>query len=824
MKLRKWIVALGMMSAVWGGCGADDTGVGGTTMNEATGLGVGRECAADRECRAGLACAEGACALAGTTALGSACAASGECVEGLYCDALTGLCASAGAQAAGTSCSAEADCAAGLRCVAQGLSGVCAASGAGDVGAECATGAECLAGLGCSPTGRCAAGAAALPVPFAGQKCERSAMESGPARVYFEVPEDPAAVDEFYRLPYPNDIRTKDGRPDLRGHATPGVGVVGFDVVKTYIDAISAGQVGFGLNHATFLRTSASPDFDTINANGDAPTLYMMNISPDSPGYNTKPVVSWQAVGGSGSDARYICRNWLAVRPVWGRPLAPATTYAAVMTTGVKAGAEGKALAQDEDFKAMLATSAPAAAHMKRAWDAYAPLRAWIADKGIDASTLAGAAVFTTGDPWALLRQLPQVVGASAPVASELVRCEAGAASPCDDGLTGEAHTRGCVGAAQAGFDEVQGQVALPIVQEGAAPYLNEGGAVKVVGDKPAVVRTEQVCMAMTVPKQAAPAEGWPVLIYAHGTGGDYRSQVDDVAALVSELTAADGGKTGMITIGWDQVQHASRRGDSQLDPEPLVFNYGNPAAARGNFIQGAADIHAIVAYVAALEIPADQSPTGAAIKADPSKIWLMGHSQGGTTAPLAAPFNDKIKGVILSGAGGGLTLALLDKSSPVSAKQGLQLALQDPGVGEAHPVLSLIQGYFEAVDPVNYGQYLGSAQIEGVTSPAHVLHIFGTGDSYTPPSGMKALARAMRMAYLNPILDMIEGGGVLLLDGMIKNNASAGGKRYTVAGRQYAPQGYDGHFVAFRDAKAREDIARFLVTGLLADAPVLGK
>ena len=67
-------------------------------------------------------------------------------------------------------------------------------------------------------------------------------------------------------------------------------------------------------------------------------------------------------------------------------------------------------------------------------------------------------------------------------------------------------------------------------------------------------------------------------------------------------------------------------------------------------------------------------------------------------------------------------------------------------------------------------------------------------------------------------------GGGVLLLDGMIKNNASAGGKRYTVAGRQYAPQGYDGHFVAFRDAKAREDIARFLVTGLLADAPVLGK
>jgi dienelactone hydrolase/acid stress-induced BolA-like protein IbaG/YrbA len=637
--------------------------------------------------------------------------------------------------------------------------------------------------------------------------------------VYFEVPEDPAAVTEFYRLPYPNDIRLRDGKPDLRGHVTPGPGALGFDIVKTYIDAVQAGQTGFGLNHATYLRTSATLDFDTLNANGEDATLYMVNLTPGSPDYNKRPVISWQAVGGTGSNGRYICQNWVAVRPVWGRPLLPQTTYAVVMTSGIKTE-DGAAVGQDEHFKLMIAASAPTAPHLKRAWDAYAPLRAWMADKQIAADSIAGAAVFTTGDPWAALRTLPQIVAAAPPAASELVRCDADVTSPCDDGLEGEAHTRGCFGA-QAGFDEVQGKLELPIVQRGQAPYLTEGGD---VAQPPRVERREQVCMAMTVPKGEAPGAGWPVLVYAHGTGGNYRSHVGDVAGQVSAMMGADGASVGMITIGWDQVQHATRRGDSVLSPEPLVFNYGNPAGARGNFIQGAADLHAVVEYVAGLEIPAERSPTGRAIKADPSKIWIMGHSQGGTTAPLAAPFNAKVKGVVLSGAGGGLTLALLNKTSPVSSKQGLQIALQDPDVGEWHPVLSLIQGYFEAVDPINYAYHLGSTRIDGQTYPGHVFHIYGVGDTYTPPVGMKALARAMRAAYLNPILEMFDGGGVALVDGKIKLNASAGGTRYTVAGRQYAAQGYDGHFVTFRNAQAKADLVRFLVTGLLGDGPQLGE
>jgi dienelactone hydrolase len=820
MRRSIWLF-LGALGLLWSGC-SDDTGTyTPLTGGKITGQGVGEECADNKLCRAGLVCTDDICELSGAGVAGDACAASGECADGLYCSVPDGKCAEAGSVAAGGACSAEADCAYGLSCGARGFGGVCGASGAGDLGAACMTAADCLGGLGCGPQGKCASGPAALPTPFAGVDCEASRMDSGPARVYFEVPEDPAAVTEFYRLPYPNDIRLREGRPDLRGHATPGPGVVGFDVVKTYIDAIQAGQTGFGLNHATFLRASADLDFGTLNANGDTPTLYMMDITPTSPGYNTRPVLSWQAISGSGSNGRYICQNWVAVRPVWGRPLAPRTTYAVVLTTAVKAGDMN--LTQDEDFKAMVAGSAPSAPHLKRAWDAYAPLRAWMADKQVDPASIAGAAVFTTGDPWALLRELPGVVGAQAPAASELVRCDADVASPCDDGLAGEAKRRGCFAAAQ-GFDEVQGKLALPIVQDGEAPYLEAGGDVKVVGGKPAIARTEQVCAAMTVPKEEPPAEGWPVLIYAHGTGGSYRSHVDDVAALVSKLDGAAGATTGMITIGWDQVQHATRRGDSTLEPEPLVFNYANPAAARGNFIQGAADIHAVVAYAASLEIPAARSPTGRAIKADPSKIWLMGHSQGGTTAPLAAPFNPQIKGVVLSGAGGGLTLALLGKTAPVASKQGLQLALQDPDVGEGHPVLSLIQGYFEAVDPVNYGQFMGAAQIEGVTTPKHVLHIYGVGDTYTPPSGMKALARAMRAAYLNPILDMFEGGGVALVDNTVKSNTSVGGARYTVAGKQYAPQGYDGHFVIFRDAAARADLVRFLTTALLDDAPTLGQ
>jgi hypothetical protein len=80
------------------------------------------------------------------------------------------------------------------------------------------------------------------------------------------------------------------------------------------------------------------------------------------------------------------------------------------------------------------------------------------------------AAVFTTEaveQPLAAI--LAAITAAPAPALSPLVHCgDPGAVSPCDDGLTGANHVRGCLpgqpGAAN--FDEYQGTVSLLTLPE----------------------------------------------------------------------------------------------------------------------------------------------------------------------------------------------------------------------------------------------------------------------------------------------------------------------------------------------------------------------
>ena len=791
--------------------------------------GRGEACEQDRQCVAGLVCQEdGTCEYRqGVVEQGQECAVTMECADGLYCEAASASCQEAGASVEGGGCSSTADCDKGLVCQPRGLSTACVASGEGNPGDTCSTSADCLAGLGCgasTTTGEqvCLQGpAGAIPLPFDGLDCSASDGDDGPLRFYFEISDRP----EFFRLPFPNDILLEGGRPNLEGFPTPGPGVVGFDIVATYLEAIERDQDRWGTNHAVMLRSSGSLDFDTITANDDSDTevdertLFLVDIDPESETYNERWPVFWEARGGGGSKRRYICQNWLAVRPFWARPLRPNTTYAMIVTNEVM-GPDGAAMEQDEDFGIVLSPVKPGNAAQGAAWEAYAPLRTWLGETPeYNPENLLTAAVFTTGDPLATTTKLRDVVRGQEITASDLTLCDEGVQSPCEDGLEEDAHVRGCF-AKSSEFAEIQGKISLPILQEGSAPYLEEGGN---IGDNPSVQRKEDACMAMTVPENVEmPEAGWPVLIYAHGTAGSYRNGVTQMSSLISNFEGSDGAR-GMLMISWDQVQHFNRRGDSELDPEPLVFNYGNPQAARGNFMQGSADLYAIVKYVESLEIPADQSPTGKAIKADPSQVYFLGHSQGGTTGPLALPFEPGIRGAILSGAGASLTLGLLGKTSPVDSPSALKLALQDPDLIENHPVLNLIQGYYEPVDPINYAPYLAKYQRQGITAGMHIFHIFGVGDTYSPPAGLKVMARALYSTYLGTIFDDIGGGVLLKASGEADGNRRVGEENFTIVGKQYDPKdAYDGHFVLFRNDSAQDDVIEFLRTGIENERPSL--
>ncbi len=815
----------------------------------------GTPCTATASCDRGLVCSgKGTCQLVGTKGTGSegdGCAYDTDCVFELVC-ASSGRCAKAGTGSAGAACVGNEGCAKGLLCSATGTCAKAGDPGAKPPGADCSAPTDCALGLVCLE-GKCA------PLAFwPGVTCQE---DKGALRAYFEIPRTKKPLGDFYRLPFPNDIRLKNGKVDVSDHPNPSTALPKEygDVVGGYLKAIGEDVAGFGLNTTAFFRVSKDFDLNTIK-------LDFVNIDKASPGYGQGVGWSMYATTGGG---KYICPNFISIRSPVGRPLAAKTTYAVLLRGGIK-DASGALAAQDADFKLVIGESEPADAEEKAAWTAYAPLRAYLKDKTIPTADVLSAAVFTTMDPRARMAAFREVVRAeAAPATAGLTLCDGAAKSPCDDGKD---PTWKCGTTPNAAFHELQGSYETPVFQKGTAPYktLADGGAIEYAAGKPVVVRKDKVCYALSVPKGATmPADGWPVVIFAHGTGGSYRSFVENgTAAALADLKDATGAALGRFAvIGIDGSMHGPRRGSNDK-PDDLFFNLKNPKAARDNTYQGAADKFQLVRLIEALVLDAASSPTKEALKLDLKQLYFFGHSQGTIEGIPFLAFEPQVKGTVLSGAGGFLLNSLLGKTKPVNVAAGVQFALADGQLSDMHPLLNLLQLYFEEVDAVNYGAALFASPVTGVPGK-HTLLGYGVADSYTPPGTIRALAWSSGIPQVGPAAarcgDGVCGGsescktcpqdckkcpeGAVcgdgtcskeerceicpedckpcpppfpLLDPPVKENWNVpGGSKVTAGMVQHSSDGsYDDHFILFQHPAGKVQCQQFLGTALKDGVP----
>src|SRR5262249_54772951 len=144
-----------------------------------------------------------------------------------------------------------------------------------------------------------------------------------------------------------------------------------------------------------------------------------------------------------------------------------------------------------------------------------------------------------------------------------------------------------------ADFDEYLGSYGpSPNFQQGTVPFARdgEGGGFLFADGLPVVASTFDLRFSLSVPKAGAcppPAGGYPIVLYAHGTGGDYRSYVEDGTAQALAQRC-------LATMGIDQLFHGTRPGAPQVDDpnlkQFLFFNFANVEAARTNPRQAAAD------------------------------------------------------------------------------------------------------------------------------------------------------------------------------------------------------------------------------------------
>lgn len=749
----------------------------------------GEPCADDIECGPGLVCAyTETCEFLGepgTSAAGDECITDGDCRVGLGCNG-DGRCGTAGASGVGGPCRSTAGCLGGLVCAADGL---CAGEGEpGTLGenAACEADAECRFGLVCGPDGACDSAPR-----WAGVDCEGS-IEPGPARVLFEVPRGDALAD-YYRLPSPNDARARAGGVDRAGfpgvdrRPNPG------DLLGQYLAATAAEGTGFGPASAVVFRFSAPVDYGTLDFGGDAPNFLFVDVTPGGDTRGRSPRSRFYATGGR---SRFICPNWLGIRPSEGTPLTGGHTYAVLFRRGLT-DTNGVALQADDDLEALLAATPPAHPALAAAWNRYAPLRSWLADEEIPAEDIIGAAVFTTNDARARVASVRDaVLSAPAPEVEAAEACEAGA-SPCGG--------RSC-GPMSGAYHEVHARVALTSFLRGVPPYGEWGGDAVYVDGRPQPQRRETVCAVVTVPRGEAPQEGWPVALFAHDLGGHAGTALS--TGLAGRLAEA-----GWATVGYDGLLHGSRVGlDSMPDAEAaaeLLDDPRRPALMRDQMVQGAADLFALTRLVqSGLEVPI----AGGTAPLRTGRLAFVGHGRGGVYGVPFAAYEPTVEAVVYAGVGGDLVDWLAKRTAPRDLATELAIALAENDFNGMHPALHLMQTWLDPRDPVNYGELL-RRPIDGVGGK-HVLFMYGVDDPITPPSSMNHLAVSMRLSRVGP--ERAPLSSISEHDGDdARGNNRIGGADWTQGLKQYDPDGGDGHMVLFDHPQAREDLSTFM-RGLL--------
>lgn len=628
-------------------------------------------------------------------------------------------------------------------------------------------------------------------------------LGSNVARWHLHRPGDTERTDAFL-LPWPNDLaRDARGRVDLDAFPHESV----HTLVRQYLQSFNGRLDGFSLQAATYFRFSGPVAPGSLPQSAAASldaasSVQLVDVDPASPERGQRLPLQWYF---REQETRYWPAFTLAVAPAFGHPLRPRTRYAIVVTTDLR-GPNGARFVRDQDLDLVLSPrgSTDAAASAARAL--YLPAVEAVAAAGVPASRVLSLAVFTTQDPVSELFRAVGWMQRSGPTPALIGKLSAPDAREFFTVLRGHYGPN-------------------PVFQQGESPYnqIGSGDFVLDDGGTPVMQRTESIRFALTLPRGPMPARGYPIAIYAHGTGGDAETFIrDNTAGILASQ--------GVATLGFDQIFHGERAAQGTT-PELAFFNFGNPAAGRTNNRQAALDLVQCGRFVRGLRatIAAEGGPTE--LRFDPANVFFFGHSQGGLNGPLWLAAEDGARAAVLSGAAGNISISLLDKHEPVDIpaliNSLLNLERNTPGVPDElvhlHPIASLLQLIVDPSDPVSYGRFLVREPRAGNT-PKHIFQTQGFVDRYAPPAGIAALALSIGLPLAEPVLH--EEPGWSLLGELSPRLPLRGNLRgATAAWMQFdAPSGVDGHFVIFSVRGAQNRAARFLGSAASAEdgAPTL--
>ncbi len=287
----------------------------------------------------------------------------------------------------------------------------------------------------------------------------------------------------------------------------------------------------------------------------------------------------------------------------------------------------------------------------------------------------------------------------------------------------------------------------------------------------------------LTVPAGPMPEAGFPLMVSAHGTGGDAETFLgeDDFAGWAAS--------EGIAVVSTDQPLHGGRGAaprPGSLEPisisiagvpltlfndegatEAAFYNPLHPAAARDNLRQAAVDGMVLARLFTATDFAAARRADGAPLLAptrsrrpprfDRGRVLAAGHSQGSQSVAVMGAIDPLVRGVILSGCGGDVRIGVLQRDDlPIVSIFSLVLGLAAGELDEMHPLMTLVQTLADPIDPSSYAR-LYWEPLPG-RRPQSVLHYEGMTDTFSPPASAEALALALRATPLSPVVKPLPG------------------------------------------------------------------
>ncbi len=632
---------------------------------------------------------------------------------------------------------------------------------------------------------------------------------AGPVSSIFVVPSELGELDQqtFFDQPWPSDLRREaDGSVRFVGFPNPRER----PILDVYVESMAGVLDGFSPVAAGYLRFTgplerASLPATPRDALEETSSLALLDIDPRSPEHGQRKLVAWEFRGSAGV---YYPANTLAFMPPLGYPLRRSTRYALVVTDAVRAQGGGS-VGRAPDLDAVLSAE-PASGALETARGALSDAVDEVERAGIARDAIVHLAVFTTNDPVAPVEAIRDWVRSSYPAPT------VDAAS-----LTRE-DPRGTVDV----FEGTYGP--SPDFQAGTVPFgaYGDGGALSFGSDGvPIVERELSLRFALAVPNATScpePATGYPIVLYAHGTGGDYLTMFG------SNHEAENLGARCIATMSINQIFHGDRLPPNSGTPDILFFNVLNPVAGRANAAQSAVDLvqQARLFTETRFTLPASVSGRGAPIAFDGSKLGFFGHSQGGINGPIFLAVDDQARGGMLSGSASMLTITLLEKTEPIDVPDLIRTQFLDLSESEAseldlfHPALSLAQTIVDPADPIHYVRAIALEPRAGFAPKSLFMtegvNPDGRGDSYAPPHGIEVQAVAAGLPpeepLIHPIAELPWGN---LRPVSIPSEGLAGnlgdGRASGALAQWRAADADDGHFVIYDIPAAMQQATLFV-------------